>query len=322
MKHIAIIGAGQLGSRHMQALNNVDIPLNIYVIDPSENSLNTAKVRFEESVGAYQHSVQFLKEIDCDRDLDLVVIASTSSHRRSIIEKLLVAINVKNLILEKLLFDRLEDYAVIEELLSSRGVKTWVNCPMRQMPFYQSLKSTFETQPIRFNVTGSQYGLVTNAIHYLDYVSYLTGDNEFSLDLIDLDNQVIESKRPGFFELTGSLTARYKNGSVAQLHCDNKGTAPVQIEIYNSESRVISREWEQQAWVTGAKTEWQWQQKSAVIPFQSQLTTTLVKSIFEKGVCDLPDFNSSVKTHLQLLSPLTEILAQRGIQTEAEFPFT
>ena len=38
MKTICIIGAGQLGSRHLQALKNVSKVLRVYVVDPFEQS--------------------------------------------------------------------------------------------------------------------------------------------------------------------------------------------------------------------------------------------------------------------------------------------
>ena len=42
MKTIAIIGAGQLGSRHLQALVAVDFPLTVQVVDPSNEALKIA----------------------------------------------------------------------------------------------------------------------------------------------------------------------------------------------------------------------------------------------------------------------------------------
>lgn len=43
MKNISIIGAGQLGSRHLQGLMTAQTEMNIWVVDQSLDSLNTAK---------------------------------------------------------------------------------------------------------------------------------------------------------------------------------------------------------------------------------------------------------------------------------------
>ena len=48
MKKIALIGAGQLGSRHLQGLAKSDLEISIEVVEPFEVSRNTAKQRFEE----------------------------------------------------------------------------------------------------------------------------------------------------------------------------------------------------------------------------------------------------------------------------------
>lgn len=45
MKNIAIIGAGQLGSRHLQALAQVNADVILHIVDPSEQSLEVSKQR-------------------------------------------------------------------------------------------------------------------------------------------------------------------------------------------------------------------------------------------------------------------------------------
>ena len=70
MKRIFIIGSGQLGSRHLQALKNIDEELDIYVIDPSNKSLDVAKNRYESitikdnNILSFENSIE---NIDKDR---------------------------------------------------------------------------------------------------------------------------------------------------------------------------------------------------------------------------------------------------------------
>ena len=45
MKKIVIIGAGQLGSRHLQGIAQSSFDIAIEVIEPYETSRETAKVR-------------------------------------------------------------------------------------------------------------------------------------------------------------------------------------------------------------------------------------------------------------------------------------
>ena len=48
MKNIVLIGAGKLGSRHLQALAKLSISATIYVIDLNSNAIEVAKERFHE----------------------------------------------------------------------------------------------------------------------------------------------------------------------------------------------------------------------------------------------------------------------------------
>ena len=48
MYNIAIIGAGQLGSRHLQGLKLAQLPMRIEIVDSSEKSLETARERYDQ----------------------------------------------------------------------------------------------------------------------------------------------------------------------------------------------------------------------------------------------------------------------------------
>ena len=63
MALIKIVGAGQLGSRHLQALQSIRTPLDIHVIDPSPESLKVAEERFHAAAGETKHSVRFATEV-------------------------------------------------------------------------------------------------------------------------------------------------------------------------------------------------------------------------------------------------------------------
>ena len=57
MNNICIIGAGQLGSRHLQALKMVLQPLLITVVDPSSESLKMAEERYQAAAGSGNHQL-------------------------------------------------------------------------------------------------------------------------------------------------------------------------------------------------------------------------------------------------------------------------
>jgi predicted dehydrogenase len=322
-RSIFIVGAGQLGSRHLQALKAVDEPLAITVIDPAAAALATARERYEAVPGGSGHRVRFLQEIpDAFAPVDLAIVASNADARRAIVQRLLERGPVRCLILEKLLFDRREDYDEVPPLLRRAGVTTWVNCSMRTMPFYAAARVDFAAGPLLYTVAGSRFGLITNVIHYLDHIAYLTGELRFTLDTAGLLLPPVASKRPGFLELDGTLTARFANGCTGVFTCFPGGGLPVVVEICSPERRLICREGEGKAWVATAAAQWAWQELDAAIPYQSQMTAQVVRDILATGACDLVGLDDSVRLHLQLLEPLQQFLVAKGGAAGGRYPFT
>lgn len=321
MNTICIIGAGRLGSRHLQALKAVSVPLNITVIDPFSESLKMAQERYESASGSAVHSIKYGNTFEeLDKVYDVVIIATSSDVRSKVVEQLLERSTVRFLIVEKILFQKYEDYKIIGELLSKHDCRTWVDCSMRTMPFYHDLKNTIRP-PISYFAIGSQFGLITTSIHYIDLMAYLTGCYDYKLITDGLAPKLIPSKRPGFMELNGTLAAHFKDGSFGAFTCFSEGNMPVHLEIHSAHGRVISRENEQKAWSASPETEWLWQESAAPIPFQSQMTAVVIEDILKKGRCDLTPYEESSKLHLTLLEGLSAFLSRHGQKTDF-YPFT
>lgn len=222
--------------------------------------------------------------------------------------------------MEKLLFQKKNDYLEIGELLKKNTVKTWVNCSMRSMPFYSNLTAKLKT-PFTYHVSGGQYGLVTNAIHYLDHLCFLVKSLDFQVDVSALDKKIISSKRKGFLELNGAILIRFQKGALGIIDCFAKANAPLMIEISSPTFRCISRENEQKAWISEAP-DWQWREVEAVIPYQSERTSKLVDDILLKEKCVLPTFIDAVKMHLALLEPVKKFVNQNSHKKYNYYPFT
>ena len=323
MNKIFIVGAGQLGSRHLQALKSIDIPLDITVIDPSEASLKIAQERYEGITGVQTHHVRYLRGIPESFDqIDIAIVPSNSNVRRTIVQTLLRNGTVRYLILEKLLFTRKEDYADVQDLLDRKQVTAWVNCSMRTMPFYAGLRDLLGSDPFVYTVTGSQFGLITNAIHYFDHVAYLAGDTDYTLITDMLDAVPIESKRKGFLELNGTLAAFFSRGSRGIVTCHPAGSLPVTVEIMSPNMRIISREWEGKAWISKQQNNWAWIEVPAPIPYQSQMTATVVKDILNTGTCALVPYRDSRILHETLLDGLQRFMLSKGVYQKDDYPFT
>ncbi len=322
MKNICLIGAGNIGSRHLQGLKKTTTALSIEVIDPSEQSLTTAQERYRQISSSTNHNILFNKDLKTvSKNIDLAIIATSSNVRRKVTEELLRNSEVKYLILEKILFQKKEDYTAIEKLLKRKGIKTWVNFSMRTMPFYHDLKDKFNGK-IQMNVSGSQYGLITNAIHFLDYIAFLTDCYDFTVSLDGLDKKLIKSKRNGFSELNGTINVYFKDGSTGSFTCYPEGNAPFIIEIFSSDCRYISKESERKVFTSSSHNKWIWKEIESNLPYQSDMTNIVAESILNSGRCSLAPYSQASKIHLQFLESLLIFLNKSSGKKFDFYPFT
>lgn len=319
---LALIGAGQIGSRHLQALAKMDRPTVIQLVDPSDESLARAKERFEQvAAPGCQVRLEYYRTInELDRQLDLALITTTAGGRRQLLESLLAHANIKNLILEKVVFQREKDFAEVGQLLASRGIRTWVNCAFRMWPGYQALKRR-RFDRLDFHVSGSQWGLACNSVHYLDMFCHLSGASPEFLNTDGLKPGSGPSKRSGFIEVFGTMSASGPQGTVS-LTCHESGNAPVSVHISSDTFVCTIREDLSKAWMADAEGGWVPREIEFPVPFQSQLSHLAVSEILDKGTCLLPDFNSSAKVHITVIRSILKHLGRDFKSGEEACPIT
>jgi len=301
--NILLVGAGQLGSRHLQGLAHISIPVSIIVIDPSEASLKTARERFTEiksnpNIKDIQFQTTHHKSHEC---IDLAVIATGADVRADVLDYLITNKQVRNVILEKFLFQKQTDYERIGVLLEKQLVKVFVNCPRRLYPFYRQLKKILSGEgPISFIVDGSQWGMGCNIIHFLDLFAFLTGNHAIGINNVSLDNSILESKRPGFVEFTGTVMGANARGDRFEISSRIEPDKPLRISIISGSQQIEIHESEGRVLFTSTKTG-DVQQESFVVSYQSQLTGEIAQEILLTGTCTLTPYTESMHLHLPIL---------------------
>ncbi|MEI6522753.1 MAG: Gfo/Idh/MocA family oxidoreductase [Bacteroidota bacterium] len=305
IKNIAIIGAGQLGSRHLQALANVKF-IDIQVFDTSETALETAKSRFAEVNSSFSGNITFHTSVsELKKEIELIIIATGSKFRNKIIENIVEASDVKYFILEKFLFTKASHYKTITDIFKTKNCTAWVNCPRRLIDYYQLIKKELSGN-IHFSVTGNSWGLGCNGIHFLDFFSYLTNTAQIRLNNSLLDKQIIESKRQGYDEFTGTITGS-ANGSSFTITSYKENISPLLITIQNNDFRYIILEGNTSKVIKSSREKnWATEEISFTIPFQSQLTNLVVDDILNTGKCNLTTFEESSELHLNYLELLID----------------
>ncbi len=305
-KTIAIIGAGQIGSRHLQSLSNLRTHCRIYVIDNHQAALTTARSRFDEVDNKKTlHKVYYYQDIaSLPSHIDLAIVCTNSKERLGVMKTLLSNCSVKYLILEKVLFPQLEDYAAASRLLRRYKIRAWVDLLVRTWPIYQKLKNITPKQaPIELHTNGSNLDLGCNAVHYIDLLSYLSELNDYTIDLSKLDKETLPSKRKGYQEFTGIMNGQFTEGTKFSLVSYRQAGIAQTTTIISSNYKCLIFENIGRAYIsTIDKPKWQpFLYNPPLLSWQSHLA---VQSILAKGECLLPSYHEAVKVHLPLVKGL------------------
>jgi len=306
MKNIVIIGAGQLGSRHLQGVCKSNIEIKIEVVDPSELSRDIAKQRYEEvENNNFVKDVFFFDSIaKLSDDIDLVIIATNADVRAKIITELLTTKNVKNMVLEKVLFQTVEEYTCIDSLLEKTKTECWVNHPRRMFPFYQKLKQKLKgVKRVSYSFQGGAWGLGCNGLHFIDHLSYLVESTDLVLDSSLLDNKIYNAKREGYIEFNGLLTGQLSQ-HIFSLYSTPDEAAPV---LTISSDRLVVIMDEAKATIRMAKKEnnWEWEEWNEKITFfQSELSDKLIQGILLDKKCSLPTYKEAMRLHVPFIECL------------------
>jgi predicted dehydrogenase len=228
-----------------------------------------------------------------------------------VVEALFAAADVRHLVLEKVLFQRPDDYDTVAALVAARGASAWVNCPRRLWPHYRALREEARG-PVHVSVTGSDWGLACNAVHFIDLAAWLGGDDEWRFATAALDAGTRPSRRAGYLEVTGTLTGTSANGSRVTLTSRPDGNLPALVSVEGASFRHVVREGEGKAWVQDAAAEWRWREAASPALYQSQLSDRVVAELLESGRSSLTPLAASSRHHLAFLSALAQHM---GVET-------
>lgn len=315
MTYFTVIGAGNLGSRHLQALARWNRgPVDIGVYEPSDTAWGVAEQRCKEV--ASEHAViRRLSGISEAAKSSLCIVATNADVRPGVMRELLEAGFSGTLVLEKVLFQRPSDYEVGMSLAESSSARIYVNCPRRMVPAFKDIAEKFKSDSrVVMTVFGGDWGLGCNAIHFVDLLAYITGQTDFSYDTGSLDPVVYDSKRAGYVEFCGVLTGRSSRGDVMVLGSMVSSTLPLVVEIASAQRRCR---------IEASRRRIEWQDAEGVyeeefsMPFQSELTHILAENV-EDGVSpELTTFRESAILHKELILVYLEFLRKtQGIEVE------
>ncbi|SPH16888.1 hypothetical protein DEA8626_00402 [Defluviimonas aquaemixtae] len=304
MKNVLLIGCGNIGFRHLQALGSAvkgGAALNLTVVEPNLSSHGRIAA-YLASLGAATQSALFNELPPGPGAYDLAILATNSAARRAAFDAVHSRYTLKSVVFEKVLFPTLGDLDAVAATLQRDRVAGYVNCGRRTAPGYQALQSALSSTPVDIIVTGANYGLGSNAIHFLDLAEFLNSASIEAMDAAGLQPGSVPSKRYGYVEIFGTISARLSNGATIRVTCDRDGDPNVVVHLTaGSEEFEIDE--------TGRRLIRGGVAEDFAMRHVSELTDTYLE-LLNEGHCVLTPYADSTAQHRFFLSELLKHFGQ------------
>jgi len=312
MKTICIIGAGQIGSRHLQALALLKFKVKIFVFDVSNDTLQIAKQRYLE-INQDDGMVEYTTDFSLmPKQVDIAIIATDANSRYEVINRLLESSKVKYIILEKMVFNDINCFEPTLQLFKKMKVSAYVNCTRRAQAIYQEIAKLLKGKKILFfEVHGNSINLGCNAIHYLDLFEFISEQKIVDLNIQFLNQGFSQSKRKGYLEFSGAILGCSNNGSQLLINdIDSQEERDAEIKIISEAGTIFVNETKKTAELLLKDNKWAKREVTFEIKFQSQLTDIVVEHLLSEGSCELTPFEDSINNHKILIEAFAEHLGQ------------
>jgi hypothetical protein len=288
MKNAVIIGLGNIGYRHFQGISK--LKNKIYLIDPYIKKKELKKFNISKKVF-------FLKDyIYLPKKIDLAIISCSANERLSCLLKLIKNTKVKNIILEKVLFNKLDDYKKIK-FLHKKNINIWVNANMRSFDFIKKIKKV-EKKLLEIRVYGNNWGIACNFIHFLDLINYFNNETNYSLVQNNL-KKIYKTKRSGYYDFYGNLSFKTKRNTKIYFE-SKKGKISLKIELLFS-NKIYSIDMINNKIIKKNLLKNNEKLLTGKIPYVSDLASKFAKKIYKNKFNELPNLRVSCLLHTPIL---------------------
>ena len=309
LKKILLIGCGELGSRHLQAIASLGDVGEIDVVEPNDKSIELGKERIKE-ISDLNDKIKFrwFKGIDkSSSGGDLCIVATRADVRCRLVKQAAGDLNYKYFLIEKIVSQSVREYADLMDFAAKKGLSIWVNCKTRSYEIHKYIKSHLNnSEPIVFSRIGGNHGLATNGVHTADLFIYYDGTREIKSCGSRIDNMLHSTKRSqGVYDLSGCLYGYSDKGSDFMLSFAAGHTGPDLISITSPSCRFIVDHSQRFCFEGYPESGWQWKPVPITENWLvSNITKQFARDIFDKGACGLPTLKECFPAHKYILEEL------------------
>lgn len=299
MKKICLVGCGNVGSRHLQAIAKMDYAVAVEIVEPSQESTKLGKQRLAGIDYNKESEFSWLESIDETEKPDLTIVATTATGRADLLCRL-AKMNHSRFMVEKMVCQSDEEYERVLNAFDKQNAKGWVNTNPRCFASYQRLKNYFaDSDRIHLSVTASNVSaLGTNTVHYMDLFSFFTDDYNIKLSGDFLIDEIFPNKRGShLMEFAGTVAGNIKNGSTLTLSFLPSDNLPTVVNIVGDKKHILVDETNQKILDMVNHED---EKFSFVYEHASTLTIKITDDILEKDSCQLTTIEDSRILHKEI----------------------
>lgn len=308
-----IVGFGGMGCRHASSLYIGKQFHEIWILEPNKDIFidNCARIQIPDSAFKHVTEIELLPN-----DLDFAVIATTSIPRLNIFKILAEVKNVKNFLLEKVVFQSKFQFNEAVDIINKLNVNAYCNFVNRYFTNYQKIKQQVNNnKPFSMVVSGGEFGLGCNSLHYIDLFQYLSSDKPNLINYSLSENLNAHKRGSSFKEVTGQMLWKTSVGDTLILNSQIGKAIGVEITIqYNGHVDILN-----EVTQTHCKLyDNNFSNSKFEILFTSYLTNVIFNDILN-GSCVLPKVEDTFDIHAQLFESVNDTI---GISVDDNCPIT
>lgn len=298
-KKILLVGCGNIGSRHLQALVKLSFKTDIHIVENDHKSRKIAESRlFEVDFNKKNHQIYWHHSLDnLKPPYDLVIVATPSKGRVNLIIKLLKMGNKKFLI-EKIICQSKREYEILLQKMKLFNAVGWVNTSRRYFKTYKIIKKKLNNvKCLNINIFSNSSGLGTNSIHFIDLFSWFLHDSDIKLNGDFLFPKLYPSRHgKSYKEFYGTLLCKGKNNSSLTMTFLPSHTESILITISSDSLGYVIDELNDSAYELGKNP------RKICFKYEhvSNLTTLIVRDILKENSSSLPKLDESYNAHFEL----------------------
>jgi hypothetical protein len=312
---VLIAGAGELGSRYLQSLAASCMPLDIHLLSLHSASLEVCRQRWADAAKAVaSHTVTDHLDLDAiPAALDLAVVSSTAETRPELVAAIAEKSAVDFWVLEKVLAQSPDGLAALDR--ATAGAKgRWVNYYMSSQDLYAEVKKRLAPgRPRHMRITGGEWGLACNSLHFIHLQSWFNDSPLVSLAEVALAKSWHEAKRSRNWEVFGELEAGFANGARLTL---SAAPGPVAYQLFITDGAF---EWEIVE-AAGLARRNDGLEIACPVPYQSG--RRLLLDILRDGVSALPTLDAVAAVDARFLRLMLDCWRRSGHPEASSVPIT